>query len=70
MTCSLGRCDGHGYVEVFALHTQQRGESHAWVQKEWLTKEQAQYLEKQGLDHQKQRVYSGVKRCDCKGVTA
>ncbi len=65
MSCSQHQCDGSGWIEVFSLHTHERGPAHAWVTKEWIDKEVADALWKQGLNHQKQKIYSGVKRCKC-----
>ena len=64
--CKFEICDGSGWVEVFALHTYERGPAGgAFTRKEWLTFDQWFALDQQKLDPQKQVLFTGRKRCEC-----
>ncbi len=65
-TCRFNFCDGHGWVETFALHTiVSIPGGTAYKEKKAISREQYNELSAK-IDWNQQQVYTGVKPCQCR----
>ncbi len=62
--CPAGRCDGHGWAQVFFLVTQEGEGRYAYQRKERISEEQYRLLVRK-VDGRKQRAYETVEKCAC-----
>lgn len=64
--CPTGECDGSGWIQQYALITEERNPGGLVKRKETLTEQQFMDLRSK-VDGQSQRLYEGAKKCSCFG---